>query len=492
MSDEKLSFLFAYLELFEEPHFLLDRAGNCVFMNQACLRFLDRSGTIDTVFAFWPTFDSSPAGREFTTTEFVFGDGNTYDVKLRRAALPEGHHLIQVLAGGPDGEGIGSYHVQRMETLGMMSSGIAHDVNNMLTGILGHSAYLMATLPKTGPHVDSLTAIEDGAKKAASMTRQILNFAKSDDSEPPSPVDLAKLVESTCNLLRGAISKQFRLSYEVPVYPLFVSAVEGQLTQILMNLVLNARDALAPDGEIQVSLRQVDRLSEGAASQLQGESSEHGYALLNVRDNGSGIPADLVEKIFEPYFSTKKGKGTGLGLATVSAIVHSAAGAIEVHSEVGKGTKIQVCLPLCQAVEEEQRRVEETPAEAQSGSGHVLVIDDEAPVRNVLSLSLARLGYSVELAESGNEGLEKFRQAPESYDLVILDMVMPGLSGHEVFFELQEIRPGTAVLISSAYSSDEAVQDILANGGRGFIQKPFSVEELSVAVRDCLEKKGDD
>lgn len=383
------------------------------------------------------------------------------------------------MAETPDSKDL---HRQKMETLGVLAGGIAHDVNNILTGILGHVSYLMATLPKTGTHVASLQAIEDGAKKSAMMTRQILDYSKVESVEKITNINLTDLVTSSCNLLRGAISRQFKLFFEVPPQPVIVSGVEGHIAQVLINLVVNARDALKPNGEIRISLKEVELLGgeeNQATATLRGK-----FACLCVADNGCGIPDEIIDKIFEPYFSTKKEKGTGLGLATVQAIVAHYGGSIDISSRVGIGTRMMVYLPVSEALfhSAESEKVLPVPR----GIERLLIVDDEYPVRNVLGLSLERLGYKVTLAASGIEALELYTD-PAQYDLVILDMIMPELSGKEVFHRLCEIDPAVRVLVCSAYSSDSAIQSILQNGGKGYIQKPFAVEELARKVRECLD-----
>lgn len=372
---------------------------------------------------------------------------------------------------------------QRMETLGILSGGIAHDVNNILTGILGHVSYLMATLPGTGPHIASLKAIEEGCRKSALLTRQILNYSRTDVAESPIDIDLSALVSGLCNLLRGAISRQYRLLFEVPGLPIIVRGIEGHIAQVVINLVVNARDALSPNGEIRISLKSVERL--GGEDGSEDHSLIGKFACLCVADNGHGIAPEILTRIFEPGFSTKQGKGTGLGLATVQAIIRQHGGSIDISSHVGIGTRMLVYLPISES--DQNQRVSPIDREPiPSGKERLLIVDDELPVRNVLGLSLERLGYQVALAANGDEALGLFCDGSR-IDLVILDMIMPGLSGLEVFRKLCEIKPNVRVLICSAYSSDDSIDEILQHGGCGYIQKPFAVEDLARKVRSCLD-----
>ena len=486
MTDSKLVFLCACLDAIDQPIALLSDEPKLIFGNRELFHLLGAQNPSEyqiRLADFWPAVTENFSYGD-VLTEFVTCKDDRFPVQLSIVAIPDQYSLLRVISGSPAVVGTQGLHLQRIETLGILAGGIAHDINNILTGILGHASYLLAVLPTTGAHVESLQAIEDGAKRSAQMTRQIVNFAKAEEIDTVDQVDLTKLVESACNLLRGAISREYKLSYEVPRRAVIVSGVEGQLSQVLINLVINARDALFPNGEIKVNLREVSCEEDSKVAEVIG--SERGrYASLCVVDNGAGIPSELIDKIFEPYFSTKKSKGTGLGLATVKKIIASHGGAIKVYSKVGVGTKLFVYLPLASSISQPEARGK-TQQDLPRGSEKILVIDDEDAVRNVLALGLERLGYTVELASSGTQGIQKFRLS--TFNLVILDMVMPDMSGRDVFFELVKISPNLRVLVCSAYSSDDAVQAILSHPHSAFIQKPFSVEDLAHVVRDCLDK----
>ncbi|MCB0332574.1 MAG: response regulator [Bdellovibrionales bacterium] len=378
------------------------------------------------------------------------------------------------------------FHRQRLETLGMLAGGIAHDFNNVLAGILGHITYLKTILPSSGNHTESLQAIEDGARKASLMTRQILDFSKLDLEERPVCLNLTEIVQGVFRLLKGATSPRMTLDLCLPADPVHILGVEGKVAQIIVNLVINARDAISEDGRIDVSLSRMEN-SKDLLDLFGGEElSAPAYALIEVRDSGHGMSQAVLDRIFEPYFSTKEGKGTGLGLATVLSIVKQLAGAIDIVSQEGEGTSVSVYLPLVHqddATPEDPRR--DSPL--QRGTERVLIVDDEYPVRNVLAMSLGHLGYEVETVSSGVEALALYEEEGKRYDLIILDMLMPKLSGEEVFRRIRQIDPEACVLVISGYSSEAAVDEILANGGKGFIQKPFTIDELSMKVRECLD-----
>lgn len=474
------------LTILGEPVFLIENGSGKVYGNRAFLSFIGHEASNLSLKDFWPGYLESDLSEGSCISTFRLASEELISVKLYSASVGKELVLVRLVASRARPDSEQGFHLQRMETLGALSGGIAHDMNNIVTGILGHLAYLKMTLPKTGPHLDSLQAIEDGANRSAQMARQILSYVKQESSAEPVEIDLTQAVESTCNLLRGAISKRYKLIYEVPPHPVKVKAVEGQFTQVIINLAVNARDALQPNGEIRVVLRELETNEViDPVGEIRGVERLKGrYACLSVLDNGDGIPEDILVRIFEPYFSTKKDRGTGLGLATVKEIVDHSGGVIEISSKPGIGTKVSVYLPIVE--DEEVEEASDLDIDIRGARERILVVDDEQTVRNVLSLSLRRLGYEVEIASSGSQALTKFSDARSNYDLVILDMVMPELSGKDVFFRLKEIDPEVRVLVCSAYASEKSIQEILQNGGRGFIQKPFDVEDLALKIKDCL------
>lgn len=483
------------LDTLKQPIFILDPQRSCVFANRAFQEFFaveaQPSGAI-AIDAFWPDVTDADLGVSEFTCELRLARGETFAVKLGVSAMPEEHYLIRVLAGISRNESIHNFHAQRLETLGMLAGGVAHDFNNVLAGILGHTTYLKTILPHKGSHSESLAAIEDGAKKATTIIQQILNFSRLDTAEKSVSINLGELAVKTCNLLRRAISPEYSLEPLVPEKPVQVLAVEGKLAQVIVNLVINARDAINKGrGKIRVGVDKTPsrELLESAFRTKDLACST--YVNLYVEDNGHGMSPEVLARIFEPYFSTKKEKGTGLGLSTVAAIVKSFGGAIDVASEINVGTRVSILLPVIQAQEVAANKpnTDGVPKKLETGTESILIIDDESPVRNVLSVSLQHLGYKVDTASSGVEGLEKYTDGQTQYDLVILDMLMPVLSGEKVFFKLKSIRNDIKVLLVSGYASEEAVNHVLASGGLDFIQKPFTIEELSKRVRACLENR---
>lgn len=487
---EASEFLKAALNSLREPLFLLDKSRRCLFANEALYRFLGldvaTSPKIQTEY-FWPDIGDFVRFQDEMTLEFRVRDGDTYLVKLVSRPTAGEITMFRVVSGQSKSDPLNTFHGQRLETLGLLAGGVAHDFNNILTGILGHTTYLKTILPQSGPHVESLNAIEDGTRKGSSITQQILNFSKLDSSSTAAQVDVGDLILRTCTLLRRAISPQYSLETDVSARSIKILCIESQLAQILVNLVFNARDAIENQGKIEVCLSCTD--DKELLSEAFGgfDLSSEQYAVLSVTDTGHGMPAELQLKIFEPYFSTKKEKGTGLGLSTVASIVRSLGGTIKVNSVVGVGTQIVLYLP---AVSEEATT--ETTQGSQvphlcKGTERILVVDDEYPVRNVLVVSLQHLGYSVESAGSGAEALEIFQRESGNFDLIIMDMLMPNMSGEQLFFELKKLQDDVPVLVISGFTSEESIRSVLTNGGKGFVPKPFTIDELSRRVRGCLD-----
>lgn len=421
--------------------------------------------------------------REFRA-EFLVAGGPAQVVKL--ASYAGDALALRVIASMSEERSPQVFHTQRLETLGLLAGGVAHDFNNILTGMLGHVAYLRHILPHNGEHSESVAAIEEGALRASSLTQQILKFSKLDSQEVTSRVELGDLVTRVLALMKSAIPAGVSTCVVVPKSPTSVIASEAQLTQVVINLIVNARDAIQGAGEISIAV--LGRCSPEQVKALFGEEPPApAYGAVVVKDSGEGMDEAVRARLFEPYFTTKKERGTGLGLYTVNSIVKQLGGAIEVESIKGQGSEFRIVLPV--VVDEAQ------PAEARQsqagglarGNGErILVVDDEYAVRNVLGLSLTHLGYNVQTAESGLEAIEKFSGSEGPFELVILDLLMPGLSGEEVFLRLKMLRSDVRVLIVSGFSSEGTVERILAVGGKDFIQKPFSIDVLARKVRGCL------
>ena len=374
-----------------------------------------------------------------------------------------------------------SLQQQKLESLGILAGSVAHDLNNVLTSVLGHISFLRLSIADNRPIDDSVHAIEDGARRAATITQKILDFSRVQEVSF-EPVKLGKVAESAVKLLSKSMPANVVLNIEVRDPEVCVLGDEGQLGQVLMNLAINARDALSRGGTIHLMIDSVtiDIGQTGAVSVDAGE-----YAIVRISDNGPGVPEEIRKRIFEPFFTTKEGRGTGLGLAIVSSIVKVHGGAVTLESSPSKGTVFCLYFPKCFSTETPARQteVETIPR----GTERILVVDDEESVRTIVQRSLEHLGYEVSVAKNGEEALLSYAKDPKSFALVIIDMIMPNMAGDELFIELQRINREVSVLIASGYSSDGRTRSILEHGGLGFIQKPFAVEELAREVRRCLD-----
>lgn len=480
------TFARSILENLPEPHCVIGRDFTILGINTSFATLLGQDPDEicgASASTFWKDIERVPwSNREFSTEFLVRGESPL----LVRIATFEGDVLlVRVLSTFSESRASEVFHGQRLETLGLLAGGVAHDFNNLLTGILGHLAYARSVLPAEGNHAESLQAIEEGALRAASLTQQILKFSRIDGGEISTKVDLGDVITRIATLIKSAIPSNIALSWSPLANPLFVMASEAYLSQIIINLIVNARDAINGKGSIEVLLERLVPLAE--VTELFGaEPPSPTYCALLVKDTGAGMDDEVKERLFEPYFTTKKEGGTGLGLSTVNSIVKQLGGTIVVRSEKGKGTEFRIILP---AVQDQARGVgdsREDSAPVRGAGERILIIDDEYAVRNVLGLSLTHLGYNVETAGSGLEGLERYAEERGEFDLIILDILMPGLSGEDVFNRLKKMNPNVRVLLVSGFSSGEVVSRILDQGGLDFIQKPFLIDVLSRKVRGCL------
>ena len=376
--------------------------------------------------------------------------------------------------------------MQKMEAIGTLAGGVAHDFNNLLTGILGYANELkLGSDPGDEVH-EAATVIENAATRAAELTRQLLGFARKGKVEE-IPVDVHRLIQEVVSMLGHTLlsrnGRSMRISQRLRAQPSYVLGDQTQLQQVLLNLGVNARDAMPGGGEV---------VFETCAAELDEEycrdhvgASPGRYLMISVTDAGTGIPNEIVDRIFEPYFTTKEeGKGTGMGLAMVYGIVKNHGGAIRVYSEAGHGTTFKVYLPVTTAPEPAVREGRhETPV---PGSGRVLIVEDEDVIRQMATRMLEHLGYDVVTTSDGQEGAEYYEQHGSEIDLVIIDMIMPRMNGRDCFIRMKAMNPGVKAILSTGYGLDSAVRDMLGDGMIGYVQKPYVVGQLSEAVAKAL------
>jgi len=370
---------------------------------------------------------------------------------------------------------------QKMEAIGSLAGGIAHDFNNLLMGIQGHVSLLLFDLDPGHPYYESLKKIEGQVKNGANLSSQLLAFARRGKYEV-KPSDVNKIIQQTSSMFE-------RTRREIHIHRKFQEGIwtievdRGQIEQVLMNLYVNAWQAMPEGGNLYLESRNVtlDR------DHIKSFSAEPGnYVRIAVRDTGTGMDQKTRQRIFDPFFTTKEmGRGTGLGLASVYGVIKNHGGFIDVYSEIGEGTTFNIYLPvLDQKIPEEKR----LSSEILSGKEIVLLVDDEEIIAEIMEKALTLAGYRVLLARGGEEAIEVYKKNQNDIDLVVLDMIMPGMNGGKVFNRLREINPGVKVILSSGYSIDGEASQIMARGCNGFIQKPFGIKELSQKIREVLDK----
>ena len=373
---------------------------------------------------------------------------------------------------------------QRMESIGTLAGGIAHDFNNLLSPIMVYSEMGMMELPSDSPIQQNLTNIYKSGERARDLVKQILTFARKGETEK-APIKISSIVKERIKLLRSTIPSTIEINYDLKAKQDIVLGDRTQMDQIVMNLCTNAVHAMPERGmlEIRTSIEFIgpDEL------ELYTDLNPGQYLRLSVSDTGSGISPDVMDNIFEPYFTTKDpDKGTGMGLAVVHGIVKGYSGDITVESEVGKGTTVHVLLPL---IESEVSITEEVKTQVPTGSEHILLVDDEKIIIEVIQGMLERLGYEVTARTSSIEALEAFRHKTAVFDLVITDMTMPNMTGKELARELMCIRPDIPIILCTGFSEQIDEGRAKEIGISAFVMKPIVIHDIANKIRDVLDKK---
>lgn len=369
------------------------------------------------------------------------------------------------------------HQAQRMEAVGRLAGGVAHDFNNVLTIIGGHAALALDRVEPGNPLIEDLEEIQKGSEFAASLTRQLLAFSRQ-QLVRPQIVDLGEVVAGLDRMLKRLLPEDVELEAELDATAGAVRMDPGHLEQVVMNLVVNARDALPGGGRISLSTRRIP----GAPGQER--------ISLVVADDGVGMDESTRSRVFEPFFTTKAiGKGTGLGLSTVYGIVKQAGGMIEIRSAPGAGTQVEVQLPRREPASRAAPAEDESPRASRSET--VLVVEDEKAVRELVRKVLTHKGYSVLTAEHGRRALEVWDQQMDAIDLVLTDIVMPEMGGPEAVQRMHRDRPGLAVLYTSGYTENDAIARGLAAGSVRLLQKPFTPSVLLLEVRRALDDARD-
>jgi PAS domain S-box-containing protein len=369
---------------------------------------------------------------------------------------------------------------QKMEAIGRLAGGVAHDFNNLLTAIRGYAQLLTEDLPSGDPRHDDAVQIVKASETAGSLTRQLLAFSRKQILAPKT-INLSDIVRSMHKMLGRLIGEDIDLTVEAPIDLWEVRADPGQIEQVVMNLAVNARDAMPTGGTLRISLANL------AAQPTGAESAGADRVLLEVTDTGTGMTAETLGNIFEPFFTTKDdGRGTGLGLAMVDGIIEQSGGSIAVDSAPGKGTTFRVYLPRTRDTEPDTRP-QEAGKEAPRVFETVLLVEDEPGVRSFASQVLTRHGYQVLEAAHGDDALTQASNHPAPIHLLLTDVVMPGISGRVLWERLSAMRPETHVLFMSGYTDDAVMRHGIGESGLPYLQKPFSVSLLADSVRRALQ-----
>jgi two-component system cell cycle sensor histidine kinase/response regulator CckA len=397
-------------------------------------------------------------------------DGNVVEILCIGNDITERKHLESQLQ-----------QAQKMEAIGTLAGGIAHDFNNLLMGIQGHTSLMLMDTDPPHPHHEHLKGIEEFVQSASNLTRQLLGFAKGGKYEV-KPTDLNELCNSSSDMFS-------RTKKEITIYKKYQDDIwaadvdQGQIEQVLLNLYVNAWQAMPGGGELYLETENVT-LTKKFVRPYQVEPGR--YVKISITDTGIGMDEKTQQRIFDPFFTTKEmGRGTGLGLASAYGIITNHGGIIKVSSRKGEGTTFTIYVPASEGEVVEEEGASE---KILRGTETVLLVDDEEMILDIGRDLLNAMGYKVLTARSGREAVQLYKKGKDSFDLVILDMIMPDMGGGETFDLLKGINPGIKVLLSSGYSIDGQAAEIMSRGCDGFIQKPFNMKELSNKIRKVLRE----
>ena len=374
---------------------------------------------------------------------------------------------------------------QKMEAIGTLAGGIAHDFNNILAIILGNAELASDDVPDWNPASEPLKEIYRASIRAKNMVRQLLAFSRKSDEES-KPIDIAPIIKESMKMLRSAIPTSVEFKQHISDDSYSVMGDAAQINQIVMNLVTNAADAMSEEGGLlEMTLEKIILQEEKAC--FDWVLSPGPYVRLRMRDTGEGIEPKIMERIFDPYYTTKEvGKGTGMGLSVIHGIVKRHGGGIRVESELGKGTLFEIYFPALEKKAEEEKEPE---GEIKGGSERILFVDDEESMVNLYRQRLERLGYQVKSTTKPLEALEWFRADPDQFDVIITDMTMPRMTGDRLAAEVLKIRPHMPVIICTGYSERMSAKKAEALGVSKYIEKPIDLRNLASSLREVLDEK---
>jgi PAS domain S-box-containing protein len=491
--------------------FLSDPAGTIIYVNPLLCELVGRSAEACLGEAWATLLDETSRARMVPDWHaFLRAPEGTYEVDYRfeRAAAGERVVRVQVAAIRLDDHVIGLVgafndltdwtrtaeererlqrelqQAQKMDALGQLTGGIAHDFNNILASILGYVSLAQTVLAPEGNEriANYLGAVMSAGERARDLVAKMLEFSRNAPREDLQPVDPAPLIQEVARMMQAIIPSSIKLVVHQAVGPTFALLDPSDLHQLLVNLIVNARDALGPHGQIDIRLLSPHRL-RGVCSGCHSSINGH-YLVIEVEDNGSGIEADVLSRIFDPFFSTKSaGKGTGMGLSVVHGILHRGRGHVLVESRPGQGTRFRLLFPPAPVSTSDTATRQIALAEVPRGHGQrILVVDDEPLVAAYLSELFSLNGYAVDTAADGVEALERLEQAGQRYDLLLTDQTMPRMTGTELIARLRGLQPDLPIILCTGYSDSVDEQGALALGIREFIRKPVAPDVLLRSV----------
>jgi len=492
------------LETIEDGYYEVDKAGNFTYFNDSLCRILgyNKSELLGVNFREYTNDEGAQKLYKIFNSVFITGvPKSEFSWEIIRKDGTKGFAEVSVsIRNDEEGQAIGFRGIardvtdqkklevefqqaQKMESIGTLAGGIAHNFNNVLMGIQGRTSLMTVNKDPSNPDVKHLKEIESYVKNAVELTKDLLGFARRGKYEV-NPTDLNTLIKHE-NDMFSRTKKEIQISakYEKGLWAAEVD--RGQIQQVLLNLYVNAWQAMPGGGSLYIQTENAT-LTENFIRPFQIPPGR--YVKISVTDNGIGMDETTQEKIFDPFFSTKEtGQGTGLGLASVYGIINNHGGFIYVYSQKEEGTTFNIYLPASdKAILEENTGYIQNSIEL--GQGTILLVDDESMIIEVGQSMLEKLGYHVMAARNGKEALEIYVKQKNEIDLIILDMIMPGMGGGEIYDRLKEIDKDVKVLLSSGYSINGQAEEIMKRGCKGFIQKPFSLNDLSNRVKKILNE----
>jgi len=494
-----------YQTIFQEsqdPIFVTTLGGRFVEMNRAGLSFFGAKtlGHLKSILAEEMYLDKLERVKLLKDLrEYGFVRNRRLILKQLDGTRREAMVSVRLLEGEPGNESIlvGTFHditelsalqeqllqAQKMESIGRLAGGVAHDFNNILSGVLGYASLMKTKMPPTHPFYDYVETIERGAVRASELTARLLGFARQGQFAR-IPLDVNKIAMDTAKLLQSTIKKTIEVHLDLQDGIPAISGDPSQIHQVIMNLCVNARDAM-PDGG-RLTLATGSRHIDSPPGTLDQPLQEGTYVFIRIEDTGTGMSQETRQKIFEPFFTTKEDKGTGLGLAMVYGVVQKHGGFSDVKSEPGSGSIFTVYLPVATGDDMKEEVSLETANVHRSETGVVLFVDDESDNRSLAKEILGLHGIEVIPAADGLEALELYRKNQDRIDGVVLDMIMPKMDGNEVFIELKEMNSNVRVMLISGYSNDGEIKNLTEQHNLLFLRKPFKIDEMVQKVQELI------